>query len=184
MAFIAPTAGRVNIAIALAPFLFIHRRQVTIAPTSRCQVAVAPPIAVAPRRPSQSIRHRAIHCHPSPLYSQPITAALAPSLAVKEPSCAVHCHRGAVAPSLTVGEPSRRPSPSRSRCAIHCRRGAVGLYLTIKEPSAMLTDNSGHSSRPSKPLVIRLVVVLPLLTPPPPICQRDYNLVAVFIVEC
>jgi hypothetical protein len=32
LAFIAPTAGRVDIAIALATFLVIHRRQVTIAP--------------------------------------------------------------------------------------------------------------------------------------------------------
>jgi hypothetical protein len=46
------------------------------------------------------------------------------------------------------------------------------LYLTIKEPSAVSTDDSGHSSRPSKPLNVRLVVVLPLLTPPPPICRH------------
>jgi hypothetical protein len=32
LAFIAPTAGRVNIAIALAPFLVVHHHQVTIAP--------------------------------------------------------------------------------------------------------------------------------------------------------
>jgi hypothetical protein len=32
LAFIAPTAGRVNITIALAMFLVVHRRQVTIAP--------------------------------------------------------------------------------------------------------------------------------------------------------
>jgi hypothetical protein len=31
LAFIAPTAGRVDIAIALAPFLVVHRSQVTIA---------------------------------------------------------------------------------------------------------------------------------------------------------
>jgi hypothetical protein len=31
LAFIAPTAGRVDIAIALAPFLVVHRRQVIIA---------------------------------------------------------------------------------------------------------------------------------------------------------
>ena len=36
----------------------------------------------------------------------------------------------------------------------------------------MLTDDSGHSSRPFKPLVVRLVVALPLLTPTPPICRR------------
>ena len=85
---------------------------------------------------------------------------------------AVPRRRGDDAPSLTVEEPLRRPSPSRSRHAIHCRRGAVAPYLTIKEPSAVSTDDSGHSSRPSKPLVVRLVVALPLLTPPPPICRR------------
>ena len=36
---------------------------------------------------------------------------------------------------------------------MHCRRGAVVLYLIIKEPLAVSTDNSGHSSRPSEPLV-------------------------------
>ena len=77
----------------------------------------------------------------------------------------------------------RRPSPSRSRRAVPHRRGAVAPslavkepsavapYLIIKEPLAVSTDNSGHSSRPSEPLV-RLVVTLPLLTPPPPICRR------------
>jgi hypothetical protein len=33
LAFIAPTAGRVDIAVALASFLVIHRRRVTIAPS-------------------------------------------------------------------------------------------------------------------------------------------------------
>jgi hypothetical protein len=32
LAFIAPTAGFVDIAITFAPFLIVHRRQVTIAP--------------------------------------------------------------------------------------------------------------------------------------------------------
>jgi hypothetical protein len=77
----------------------------------------------------------------------------APSLAVKELSRAVPCHRGAVALSLTIQEPSRRPSLLRSRCAVHCRRGAVAPYLTVNEVSAMSADDSGHSSRPSKPLV-------------------------------
>jgi len=138
----------------------------------RRRVAVAPSIAVASRRPSPSICHRAFHRRPSPLCSQSIAAALAPSLAVEEPSRDVHRRRGAVAPSLAVEEPPRRPSPSRSRRAAHCRRGAVAPYLTIKEPSAMSTDDFGHSSRPSKPLVVPLVVALPLLTPPPPICRH------------
>ena len=138
---------------------------------TRRQVVVAPSIAIAPRRPSPSIRHRAVHRRPSPLCSQSIAAALALSLAVEEPARAVSLRRGAVVLSLTVEEPSRRPSPSRSRHVIHCRRGAVTPYLTIKELSAVSTDDSGHSSRPSKPLVVRLVVALPLLMPPPPICR-------------
>ena len=70
---------------------------------------------------------------PSPLCSRSITAALALSLAVEEPSRAVprrHSvphHRGAVAPSLAVEEPSRRPLPPRSHRAISCHQGAVGL---------------------------------------------------------
>jgi len=75
---------------------------------------------------------------------------------------AVPHRQGAVAPSL---------APSRSRRAVHCHRGAVAPYLTIKEPSAVLTDNSDHSSCPSKPLVIRLVVASFLMLPPP-ICRR------------
>ena len=45
-------------------------------------------------------------------------------------------------------------------------------HLVRKKPSAVSTDDSGHSSRPFKPLVVRLVVALPLLTPTPPICRR------------
>jgi len=111
------------------------------------------------------------HRRPSPLCSWSIAAALVPSLAVEELLRAVPCHQGAVAPSLTVEEPPRRPSPSRSCRAVHCRRGAVAPYLAIKELLAVSTDDSGHSACPSKPLV-RLVVALPLLTLPPPICRR------------
>jgi hypothetical protein len=107
---------------------------------------------------------------PSRCPSLPIAATLVPSLAVEEPLRAVPRRQGAIAPPLTIEEPSRQPLPSRSRRTVHCRRGVVALYLTIKEPSAVSTDDSGHLSRPSKPLVVRLVVALPLLTPPPPIC--------------
>ena len=138
---------------------------------SRCSSAVAPSITVAPRRPSPSIHHRTVHRRPSPLCSRSIAAALVPSLAVEEPLRAVPRHQGAVAPSLTVEEPPHRPSPSRSCRAVHCHRGAVAPYLAIKELSAVLTDNSGHSACPSKPLV-RLVAALPLLTLPPPICHH------------
>jgi hypothetical protein len=105
------------------------------------------------------------------LCSRSIAAVLALSLAVEEPSHAVPRRGGAVASSLTVEEPSRRPSPSRSRRAVPHHRGAVAPYLAIKEPSAVSSDDSGHSSRPSKPLVW-LVVALSLLTLPPPICRR------------
>ena len=59
-----------------------------------------------------------------------------------------------------VEEPSRRPSPSRSRCAVHCRRGAA---------CRLTTPATRHA--PPRPLV-RMVVALPLLTPPPSICRR------------
>ena len=59
-----------------------------------------------------------------------------------------------------VEEPSRRPSPSRSRCAVHCRRGAA---------CRLTTPATRHA--PPRPLV-RMVVVLPLLTPTPSICRR------------
>ena len=75
---------------------------------------------------------------------------------------AVPCRRGAIV---------CHPLPSRSRRTVHCRQGAVAPYLTIIEPLAMSTDDSDHSSCPSNPLVIRLVVALPLLTPPP-ICRH------------
>ena len=53
-----------------------------------------------------------------------------------------------------------------------CRQGAVTPSLAVKKPSAVSTDDSGHLSRPPKALVRLLVVALPLLTPPPPICRR------------
>ena len=66
----------------------------------------------------------------------------------------------ALAPSLAVEESSRRPSPSRSRCVVHCRQGAA---------CRLTTPATRHA--PPMPLV-RMVVVLPLLTPPPSICRR------------
>ena len=129
-------------------------------------------------RSSPSSCRRTIHhrsAAPSITVHSPLGCPLPPIAVVlsvhRRRARAVPCRRGAVAPSLTVEEPLCRPSPSRSRRAVHCRRGAVTPYLIIKELSAVSTDNSGHSSRPSKPLV-RLVVTLPLLTPPPPICRR------------
>ena len=139
----------------------VHRRSaapsITVHSPSRC---LSPPIAVV-----LSVHRRrfcAVPCRRGAIARVPCRrGAIA----------RVPHRRGAVAPSLTIEEPSRRPSPSRSRRAVHCRRGAVAPYLIIKEPLAVLTDNSGHSSRPSKPLVW-LIVTLPLLTPLPPICRR------------
>ena len=175
LAFIAPTAGCVDIdiAIALARFLVVHchRGQVTIVPSLAVELLSRlhhplpsrralhhPLVTIAPFIAA----HRCCALGPTP-------AALAPPpLAVEEPPHAAPRRQGAVTPSLTVEEPQRRPSPSRSRRAVHCRQGAIASYLAIKELSAVLTDDSGHSSCPSKPLV-RLVVTLPLLTLPPPI---------------
>jgi hypothetical protein len=105
------------------------------------------------RRSLPSSCHRAVHHRPSPLCSRSIAAALPPSLAVEEPSRSVPCRRGAVAPSLTIEEPSHRVSPSRSHRPVHCCRGAVAPSLAVKKPLAVPTDDSGHLSRPPKPLV-------------------------------
>ena len=108
-------------AIPRHPSSLSHHRAVP-----RHRVAVPLSITVAPRRPSPSICHRAVHRCPSPLCSRSIAAALAPSLAVEEPSRAVPHRQGSVAPSIEVKEPARRPSPLRSRCAVHYRRGHQG----------------------------------------------------------
>ena len=121
--------------------------------------------AVHRRSAAPSITVHSTSCCPSP----PIAVVLSVH---RHHAHAVPCCQGAVARrramSLALEEPSRRLLPSRSRRTVHCRRAP---YLAIKEPSAVSTDDSGHSSCPSKPLV-RLVVVLPLITPPPPICLR------------
>jgi hypothetical protein len=110
LAFIAPTAGRVNsdIAIALARFLVVHRRQVIIAPS------------LADELPSRS-------CRPSP----PYRALHHPQFAIA-PSITAHrrCALGPLPPS------SRRPSLSRSRRAVPHRRGAVApsIAVSVEEP--------------------------------------------------
>ena len=141
LAFIAPTAGCVDIdiAIALARFLVVHCRPVTIAPSLVVE------LPSRSRRPSPSRRglHHsqfaiapsiAAHCHCALGPSPPRSRRPLPSRS----RCAVHCRRGAVAPSIAVivEEPSRRLSPSRSCCAVHCRcrRGAIALSLAVDEP--------------------------------------------------
>ena len=120
-------------------------------------------LAIAPCPPSPSICHRAVHRCPSRLCFRSIATALTPSLAVKEPlcrplpsplrsHCAVPCRKGAVVPSIAIEEQSRRTSPLRSR-----------------RPCRLTTPATRHA--PPRPLV-RMVVALPLLTPPPSICRR------------
>ena len=121
------------------------------------------------------------------------------SIIVKSPSpcssplsCRRAVNRRSAAPSITVHSPSHRPSPPiavvlsvhrrraravpRRRGAItpslpfeeplrHCRRGAIGC----RRPCRPTTPATRHA--PPRPLV-RMVVALPLLTPPPSICRR------------
>jgi hypothetical protein len=138
LAFVTSTAGRVDIAVALVP----------------CRVAAAPSIAVTPRHPSLSSRHRAVHHRTLSLCSRSIARA-------------VPRHLGAVTSSLAVEEPLRRPLPSRSRHVIHCRREAFVLSLfveelsprplplTIEEPSCCPSP-SGHR-RPCQGAALTLV---------------------------
>jgi hypothetical protein len=159
----------INIAIALAWFLVVHR----------CRVTIVPSLAV--ELPSRSRRplplRRALH-H--------LLFAIAPSIAAHRP-----CALGPSPPRL------RHPSPLRSHRAVPRRRGAVAPLpsRSRQEPSAVSTDNSGHLSHPSQafcpdgcriasphsliaaspfvPLVRSTVCrVSSLLTPPPPICQH------------
>jgi hypothetical protein len=112
----------INITIALAPFLVVHCRRVTIV------------LSLAVELPSRS-------CHPSPS-----RRALHHPLFVIVPSIAAHC-LCALGPSPPC---SRHPSPSRSHHTVPCRRGAVAPLpsRSRREPSAVLTDDSGHLSRP------------------------------------
>jgi len=186
LAFIAPTAGCVNIdiaiAIALARFLIIHR----------CRVTISPSLAVElPSRSHRSLlSRRALH-HPqfaiAPSIATHCRCALGPS---PPRSCrpspmrscrAVPRHQGAVVPSIAVPieEPSRHPLPSRSRCTVPHHRGAVAPSIAVKEPSRRPSPSRSHRPcllttpatrhAPPRPLVW-MVVALPLLTLPPSIC--------------
>ena len=176
MAFIAPTAGRVDtdIAIALARFL-VKSPSRRPSPSSRRRgraVAVAPSLAVAPHPPSPSIRHCIDHHRPSPLCSRSIPAAIAPTLAVEEPlsrplplrsRCTLHRpvpspsrshravprHQGAVAPSIAIAveETLRCPLPSRSHRANPCHQGAaVRLVVTSPHFSSHHLPSAGASA--------------------------------------
>jgi hypothetical protein len=163
LAFIAPIAGRVdiNIAIALAQFLVIHRRRVAIAPS------LAIELPSRSRRPSPS--RRALH-HPQ--------FAIAPSIAVvlavhRRRACAVSRRRGAVAPYLAIKEPSavwtddsdHSSHPSQASHPDGCR--VASPHATAFHMPAPLIAAS-----PFVPLVLPAGCrVSSLLLPPPPICR-------------
>jgi len=110
--------------------------------------------------------------HPSPL-----RRALHHPLFAIAPSIAAHC-RCALSPLPPC---LRRPLPLRSRRTISHRPGAVAPPIAIEEPPRrtlpsrsrrpcrLTTPATRHA--PPRPLVW-MVVTLPLLTPPPSICQR------------
>ena len=103
-----------------------------------------PSIVVTPCHPSLSSRHRAFLRRTSPLQSQSISVALAPSLAV-------HRRRGAVVPYIAFKLPLRHPlpsitvhyccdrSPSPLPLRLHCpsfyyRRGAAAPSIAVGDP--------------------------------------------------
>ena len=142
LAFIAHTAGRVDIAVALASFLVIHRRRVTIAPSLAIEFLLRRPLPS--RRP---VHHRpvaivlsiAFHCRcalgrPSPSSSRPPL----PSRSHR----AVPRHREAVTASLAIEELSHRPLPSRSCRAVPRHHGAIGR---VDRPPSQWPESSPTS---------------------------------------
>jgi hypothetical protein len=86
------TASRANIAVALSPFLIIHRHRVAIMPSLSVDLSSC--------RPSPSSCHHTAHRCPSPLRSWSIAVTLTLFLAVhprrvtvKQSLLAVHCRR-------------------------------------------------------------------------------------------
>ena len=175
----------VSTSTSLARFLVVHCRRVTIT----LSLAVELPLLSRSRRPSPS--RRVLH-HPQFAIAPSITAhrrcALVPSPPRScRPSptrsrCAVPHRRGAVAPSLAVEEQSCRPlpSPSRSHRTVPRRRRAIAPSIAVEEPSRRtlpsrsrrpcLLTTPANRHAPPRPLV-RMVVALPLLTPPLSICR-------------
>ena len=105
-------------------------------------------------RPSPSIRHRAVHCHLSPLCSLS-RSHHALSLAVEEPSCrpspsrscrAAPRRRGAIAPSIAIEEPSCRTSPSRSHCPCRLTTPATRLAPQASRRPAGCRVASPHAA--------------------------------------
>ena len=141
MALVTPTASRADIAVALAPLLVAHRRQLAIPRSldvelqSRCpSSSITDHHRPLPRRPSVPSRHRAVLIRPSPLQSQSIAVALALSLTLPHRTSpsksrrAIHHRQGAVAPSIAVAP--HRPSPLRS-----CPSLSICLLLSSRRRS-------------------------------------------------
>ncbi len=132
------------------------------------------------RHSSSSIVVESPSCRPSPSSCRrgrtiPHRCTLPHLLFAIAPSIAAH-RRCALGPSPPR---SRRPLPSRSHRTVSCRPGAVAPSIAIEEqsrrtsplrsrlPCRLTTPATRHA--PPRPLV-RMVVALPLLTPPPSIC--------------
>ena len=163
MALVTPTASRADIAVALAPLLVAHRRQLAIPRSLDVELQSRHPSSSitdhhrpSPRRPSVPSRQRAFLIRPSPLQSQSI--AVSPSKSRR----AIHHHQGAVAPSIAVAP--HRPLPLRSCpilsiclllssrrrsvhccpslfshcCAVHRRRTAPSI--TVKSPLDLVME--------------------------------------------
>ena len=175
MAFIAPTAGRVDIAITLAP--------------SSSSIVVESPS----RRPSPSSCRRAVHRHcatpsiavnsPSRRPSPPIRCALGLSplhLRCPLPSRshhAVHGRRGAVAPSLAVEEPLRRPLLSRTVAAsllllllvLRSRPDLLPIGGVTVLPLMIRVHDGSRFPLPSLSCSLPPPSLLPCVPSPPPI---------------
>jgi len=140
----------VSTSTSLTRFLIVHRRRVTIAPSLAVKLPLSLPSRCTLHHPQFVIVSRSHRAVPRR------QGSVAPSIAVavEDPSRAVPHRRGAVAPSIAVAieEPSRRTSPSRSH-----------------RPCLLTTPATCHA--PPRPLV-RMVVALPLLMPPPSIFRR------------
>ena len=101
------TASRANIAVALSPFLIIHRHRVAIMPSLSVDLSSC--------RPSPSSCHHTAHRCPSPLCSCPSPShsrRSLPSILVESPSSSPSSPSIA-AESIAIGE--------SGCCAVHCR---------------------------------------------------------------
>ena len=137
-----------------------HCRQLVITPSLDVEwksCRPLPSIAVhhrpSPRRPSLPSSHHAVLIRPSPLQLQSIAIALALSLTV-------HRHQRAVAPSIAVKEPSRHPLPLRR--TVHHHRGAVhrcqSVYCFQVAVAPSIAVHRFHCRSPSLSITVVIAV--------------------------